>query len=255
MGSPVLGDLLLIWDVVGSVWVPCHRLLPLDLQMAATKGNVRGKKQLSLAYKLAAEQKPLRIWEDVLIVHRRRTGKGGAASRSVEGGREERLRSARADGGSGRGNESEVAFKFPPGFVEGEEVERSEALSLLTPPPSVRKTAKWGFENGMRGGGNGEATFKFPPSIVEDEEAATSQLPPLPTPPRSGRKTMRREFDDGMGAEDVEALYEDSDADGVRGPRSRRAKRVRHESMFRQELLPTRGSGTSKEVEVVEISD
>lgn len=56
-----------------------------------------------------------------------------------------------------------------------------------------------------------------------------------------------------MGREDVEALYGDSDADEVRVPRSRRAKRFRQDSMSTQELLGRRETGGLGEVEVVVI--
>jgi len=191
--------MVLIWGSLYSVWVSCHRLLPLDLQMAARKGDIRGKRQLSLAYKLAAEEKPLRIWEDILIVHRRRTdtGNGAMASRSEEGVSRGPRQSAGTGGGSRSGARSEVAFKFPPGFVDGEKPKGSGALFISTPPPSSgRKTAKWEFESPVIGGGRsgegGEAPFKFPTGFVEAEESEGSGGLSLPTPPSSVRKTTKR---------------------------------------------------------------
>jgi len=243
------------WNGACSVWVPCHRLLPLDLQMAKRKQDIMGKEQLGLAYKLAAEQNPLRIWEDVLIVHRRRRGSGGTASGSAEGGTRERLPSSGTDGGSGRGSRSEATLKFPPSFEDGEETNKSKAQFPQTPPRSGRKPLEREFEHSMRSGKASEATFRFPPGFVEREEAWSSEARSLPTPSPFGRKAVKREFEDGMSREDMEALYEDPDADEVRERRDMRAKRIRQDSMPTPELLPSQGSKALAEVEVVEISD
>lgn len=144
-----------------SVWVPCHRLLPLDLQMAARKQNIPGKKELGLAYRLAAEQKPLRSWEEILVAHRRRIHGGANASRSAEGGTPKRLRVSETDRGTGSGTLSEATFRFPPGFSDEEETEESESLPLPTPPPSGQKTATRDFEDSTRRGREGEVTLRF----------------------------------------------------------------------------------------------
>lgn len=238
-----------------SVWVPCHRLLPLDLQMAKRKQNVSGKEQLGLAYQLAAEQKPLRIWENILIVHRRRGGSGGTASGSAEGGSRERLPSFGTGGGSGRGSRSDATFKFPPSFEDGEETKNSKAQFPPTPPRSGRKPLKREFEDSMRSGKASEATFRFPPGFVEAEEAWSSGVMSLPTPSPFGRKAVKRESEDGMSREDMEALYEGPDADEVRERRDRRAKRIKLDSISTPELLPRQGRKALAEVEVVEISD
>ncbi len=215
-----------------SVWVPCHRLLPLDLQMAARKQNIPGKKELGLAYRLAAEQKPLRVWAEILDAYRRRTRGGANASHSAEGGMPGRPRGSETDRGTGSGTLSEATFRFPPGFSDGEETERNESLPLPTPPPSGRKTATRDFEDSTRRGREGEVTFRFPPGFVEGEEAGSSAAEALSTPTPSGRKRVRRELDDGTGLGDLEAPYEGSAGDEVRAPgrRARRAKRVRQDS-------------------------
>lgn len=229
--------------------------------MAARKGDVRGKRQLSVAYKLAAEEKPLRIWEDVLVVHRRRTqdGNGAVAARDVEVVMQGQQFSRGAGSGGGSGAGGEVAFKFPPGFVGGEETEGSGALFLSTPPPSSRrKSAKWEFEARVIGGGGrsraeGELPFKFTAGFVDGEGTESGGGLSLPTPPSSVRKTMKREFDHGMGRGDVEALYEDSDADEVRARRIRRAKRIRLDQGSTQGTPGRREPRGLGEVEVVVI--
>lgn len=229
--------------------------------MAARRGDVRGKRKLGLAYKLAAEKKPLRVWEDVLIVHRRRTqnGTGAVATRSVEVVARGRQCSRGTGSGGGSGVGSEVAFKFPPGFVGGEEPEGSGTLFLSTPPPSSgRKNAKWAFESpvngsGGRSGGEGELPFKFPAGFVDGEETEGSGGLSLLTPQSSVRKTMKREFEDEMSGADLKALYEDSDADEVRVRRSRRAKKIRQDQGPTQGPLGRREPRGLGEVEVVVI--
>ena len=227
--------------------------------MAAGKCRILGEGKLSEAYRLAAEEKPLRIWEDVLIVHRRREGGGAAALRSVEGGTSGREHPPGTGGGSvsGSGKGSEVAFRFPPGFVEGdEETEGSKVQPLATPPPSSKrpKSVKWKFEDGMQRGGEGEATFRFPPGFVEgDKNTEKSEALSLPTPPPSGRKSVKREFDDGRGREEVRALYEGSDADEEGKRQRRRAKRVRQDSAPARGLPGRQGTEVLGEIEVVEI--
>ena len=277
-------------------------------------GNLPGKTRLARAYMLAAEQKPLRIWEDILIFHRRRTRMGAmAASQREEGVRPGRPPLFRTGVGSGSSKMGEVEFRFPPGFGDGEKatkmsevtfrfppgfieeketIGRTASTSLpTTPPPSARMTVKRGLKDvdalsehsnttevrerrrklaktgkiqqyltstpqvrpGRGSEEESEVTFRFPPGFIEGGEVKRSGSTSLLTPPPSDRKPAKRRLEDEVGREDMKAFLGDSDDEEVPERRGRRGKRARHESIATQELRPRPLAGASGEIEVIEI--
>jgi len=110
--------------------------------MAAQKQNIPGKEDLSRAYQLALQQKPLQYWEDILIVHQRRLQNNTVAHEDAEVDTQSDIQANKIEA------RSEISFRIPPGFVSSEGDKQEDPL-FLTPPPSARKNIKREFEDGM----------------------------------------------------------------------------------------------------------